>query len=186
MTIFQNKLKYSDVTPKKVFLNRRQIIAGTSAVGISSYLTNSVYADVLKHTKTNYTVDAEITSKSDATSYNNFYEFGTGKGDPKNNASMMQTSPWSVKVNGLVNNPGDYDLDDLLAGIDLEERIYRFRCVEAWSMVVPWVGIPLGDLLKRFKPTSKAKYVAFETVVRPKQMPGQQRQANRRVSIACN
>jgi sulfoxide reductase catalytic subunit YedY len=172
MTIFQNKLKYSDVTPKEVFLNRRQIIAGTSAVGISSYLPNSVYADVLKHTKTNYTVDAEITSKSDATSYNNFYEFGTGKGDPKNNASMMQTSPWSVKVNGLVNNPGDYDLDDLLAGIDLEERIYRFRCVEAWSMVVPWIGFSLSKILDKVGVQSKAKYVAFQTLNRPSEMVG--------------
>jgi len=172
MALLKDKLRYSDITPKQTFLNRRQIITGTSAVGISSLLPNSAYADILNYTKTNYAVDAEITSKSDATSYNNFYEFGTGKNDPKNNASMMKISPWSVQINGLVDNPGDYDLDDILSGIALEERIYRFRCVEAWSMVVPWIGFSLSKILNKVGVQPSAKYVAFETLNRPSEMVG--------------
>ena len=172
MALLKDKLRYSDITPKQTFLNRRQIIAGTSTVGISSLLPNSAYADILNYTKTNYAVDAEITSKSDATSYNNFYEFGTGKNDPKNNASMMKISPWSVQINGLVDKPGDYDLDDILSGIGLEERIYRFRCVEAWSMVVPWIGFSLSKILNKVGVQPSAKYVAFETLNRPSEMVG--------------
>ena len=172
MALLKDKLRYSDITPKQIFLNRRQILTGTSAVGISSLLPNSAYADTLNYTKTNYAVDAEITSKSDATSYNNFYEFGTGKNDPKNNASMMKISPWSVQINGLVDKPGDYDLDDILSGIALEERIYRFRCVEAWSMVVPWIGFSLSKILNKVGVQPSAKYVAFETLNRPSEMVG--------------
>jgi sulfoxide reductase catalytic subunit YedY len=172
MALLKDKLRYSDITPKQIFLNRRQILTGTSAVGISSLLPNSAYADTLSYTKTNYAVDAEITSKSDATSYNNFYEFGTGKNDPKNNASMMKISPWSVQINGLVDKPGDYDLDDILSGIGLEERIYRFRCVEAWSMVVPWIGFSLSKILNKVGVQPSAKYVAFETLNRPSEMVG--------------
>jgi len=172
MALLKDKLRYSDITPKQIFLNRRQILTGSSAVGISSLLPNSAYADTLNYTKTNYAVDAEITSKSDATSYNNFYEFGTGKNDPKNNASMMKISPWSVQINGLVDKPGDYDLDDILSGIGLEERIYRFRCVEAWSMVVPWIGFSLSEILNKVGVQPSAKYVAFETLNRPSEMVG--------------
>lgn len=172
MALLKDKLRYSDITPKQIFLNRRQILTGTSAVGISSLLPNSAHADTLNYTKTNYAVDAEITSKSDATSYNNFYEFGTGKNDPKNNASMMKISPWSVQINGLVDKPGDYDLDDILSGIGLEERIYRFRCVEAWSMVVPWIGFSLSKILNKVGVQPSAKYVAFETLNRPSEMVG--------------
>ena len=172
MALLKDKLRYSDITPKQIFLNRRQILTGTSAVGISSLLPNSAYAEILNYTKTNYAVDAEITSKSDATSYNNFYEFGTGKNDPKNNASMMKISPWSVQINGLVDKPGDYDLDDILSGIGLEERIYRFRCVEAWSMVVPWIGFSLSKILNKVGVQPSAKYVAFETLNRPSEMVG--------------
>ena len=172
MALLKDKLRYSDITPKQIFLNRRQILTGSSAVGISSLLPNSAYADALNYTKTNYAVDAEITSKSDATSYNNFYEFGTGKNDPKNNASMMKISPWSVQINGLVDKPGDYDLDDILSGIGLEERIYRFRCVEAWSMVVPWIGFSLSKILNKVGVQPSAKYVAFETLNRPSEMVG--------------
>ena len=172
MALLKDKLRYSDITPKQIFLNRRQILTGSSAVGISSLLPNSAFADTLNYTKTNYAVDAEITSKSDATSYNNFYEFGTGKNDPKNNASMMKISPWSVQINGLVDKPGDYDLDDILSGIGLEERIYRFRCVEAWSMVVPWIGFSLSKILNKVGVQPSAKYVAFETLNRPSEMVG--------------
>ncbi len=109
----------------------------------------------------------------DITSYNNFYEFGTDKSDPKTNAATLQPRPWSVAVTGEAEVTGNFTLEDILKPHALEERIYRFRCVEAWSMVMPWVGFPLGDLLKRFKPTSKAKYVEFTTLMDPKQMPGQ-------------
>jgi sulfoxide reductase catalytic subunit YedY len=116
------------------------------------------------------------TSYEDATSYNNFYEFGTDKGDPAARAGSLRPKPWSVAIEGEVAKPGVVPLETLLAPHPLEERIYRLRCVEAWSMVIPWVGFPLGALLARFEPTSRAKYVAFETLVDPEQMPGQRRE----------
>ena len=117
----------------------------------------------------------ELTPYDDATEYNNFYEFGTSKSDPHTYAKKFKTSPWSVSIEGEVARPGEIAIEDLLKPHALEERIYRLRCVEAWSMVIPWVGIPLRDILKRFEPTSKAKYVAFETLHDPEQMPGQRR-----------
>ncbi|MCB1638868.1 MAG: protein-methionine-sulfoxide reductase catalytic subunit MsrP, partial [Thiothrix sp.] len=113
-------------------------------------------------------------SWEDITGYNNFYEFGTGKGDPARNAQTLQTSPWDVVVDGQCARPGKYPLEDLLKGMSIEERIYRLRCVEGWSMVIPWQGFELGRLLKRFEPTSQARYVRFETLLDPKQMPAQQ------------
>jgi sulfoxide reductase catalytic subunit YedY len=112
-------------------------------------------------------------SFEDVTGYNNFYEFGTDKSDPKQNAQAFRTQPWSVTVDGEAEVKGKFTLEDILKPHALEERIYRFRCVEAWSMVVPWLGFPLADLIKRFKPTSKARYVQFTTLYDPKQMPGQ-------------
>ena len=108
------------------------------------------------------------------TSYNNFYEFGTGKDDPQRRAGRMTTSPWTVKIDGLCNRPADYHVDDLIRPVALEERIYRLRCVEAWSMVIPWVGVPLAEVIKRAEPTSKATFVEFTTLLRPSEMPGQQ------------
>ena len=113
------------------------------------------------------------TTYQDATHYNNFYEFGTGKGDPSANSGRFLAHPWSVEITGLAEKTGRVTLEDILKDHALEERIYRMRCVEAWSMVIPWVGFPLGDLLKRFKPLASAKYVAFTTIERPAQMPGQ-------------
>ena len=113
------------------------------------------------------------TPYNDVISYNNFYEFGTGKGDPVKNSKNFKVDPWRVAIEGEVEKPGSYTLEDIFKPHTLEDRIYRFRCVEAWSMVVPWVGFPLGDLLKRFQPTSKAKYVRFETLVDPDRFPGQ-------------
>ncbi|MEN8176010.1 MAG: protein-methionine-sulfoxide reductase catalytic subunit MsrP, partial [Pseudomonadota bacterium] len=109
------------------------------------------------------------------TGYNNFYEFGTGKDDPARNAHTLKTRPWTVRVEGECEKPGEMDIEDILSRFPQEERIYRLRCVEAWSMVIPWVGFPLADFLKVFQPTSKARYVAFETLYDPKQMPGQRR-----------
>ncbi len=119
------------------------------------------------------TTDEKQNSFEDITSYNNFYEFGTGKNDPAQYAGRMKTSPWTVKIDGLCSKPANYQLEDLIKPIQLEERVYRLRCVEAWSMVIPWVGIPLSDVLKRAEPQGKAAYVAFTTLSRPSEMPGQ-------------
>jgi methionine sulfoxide reductase catalytic subunit len=119
--------------------------------------------------------DEPHTAYDDATTYNNFYEFGTDKGDPARHAWRLRTDPWSVAIEGAVARPGSIGLEDLLRPHALEERVYRLRCVEAWSMVIPWIGIPLADVLARFEPTSRARYVAFETLVDPEQMPGQRR-----------
>ena len=117
--------------------------------------------------------DETPTAEDKATSYNNFYEFGTSKEDPAEYAGSLVTRPWSVAIEGEVGKPGTIGIEDLLRGLTPQERVYRHRCVEAWSMVIPWVGVPLGDVLKRFEPTSKAKFVAFRTLFDPKQMPGQ-------------
>lgn len=158
-----NNLTHADVTPKDVYLNRRQILAGTAGLGAIG-LAGAAQAETLKSN-----------SLEEITSYNNYYEFGTGKGDPAANAHKLVTQPWSIKVDGMVNNPGDYALGDLLAGLTVEERIYRFRCVEAWSMVIPWNGIELADILNKVGVQSGARYVAFETVVQPENMIGVQR-----------
>jgi sulfoxide reductase catalytic subunit YedY len=118
------------------------------------------------------TTDEKLNGFEDITSYNNFYEFGMDKGDPQRYAGRMKTSPWTVKIDGLCNKPADYLLEDLIRPFQLEERIYRLRCVEAWSMVIPWVGIPLSSVLKRAEPSSKAAFVEFTTLLRPSEMPG--------------
>lgn len=159
-----NDLTAADVTPKVAFMNRRQLIAGTIGLGAIAAGLSAEAQEAL-----------EPNSLEDITSYNNFYEFGTGKSDPAENAHQLVTSPWSVKVDGMVDNPGDYALDDLLAGLTVEDRIYRFRCVEAWSMVVPWNGIELADILNKVGVQSGAKYVAFETAVQPDNMIGVRR-----------
>ena len=161
---WKNDLTHADVTPKEAFLNRRQILAGTAGLG-------AIAAAGLAEAQE----DLQPNSLEDITSYNNFYEFGTGKSDPAQNAHKLQIEPWSVKVDGMVDKPGDYSLEELLAGLSVEERIYRFRCVEAWAMVVPWNGIELADILNKVGVQSGAKYVAFETVVQPENMIGVQR-----------
>lgn len=166
------KLKYSQITPKVDFLNRRQIIAGAAGIGVSSLFAGQANAKALEFTKSDYKVDGDITPKDAATTYNNYYEFGTGKDQPSRYADTLTTDPWSVEIAGEVNNPGAYGLEDILKGVSLEERIYRFRCVEAWSMVVPWIGFKLSDLLAKADPTGNAKYVAFQTLSRPEEMPG--------------
>ena len=156
-----NDLTAADVTPQAQFLNRRQLIAGTAGLGAIAMAGAAQAQDALVPN----TLD-EITS------YNNFYEFGTGKTDPKQNADAMVIDPWTIKVDGLVDKPGDYALADLMDGLTIEERIYRFRCVEAWSMVIPWQGFELADLLTKVGVQDGARYVAFETVVQPENMPG--------------
>jgi sulfoxide reductase catalytic subunit YedY len=157
-----NTLTQSDVTPEAVFLNRRHMMAGLAAgVGLAGVGGAAHAADAL-----------EPNSYEDITQYNNYYEFGTGKTDPAANAHTLTSSPWTVKIDGLVDKPGDYAFDEIMKAMTIEERIYRFRCVEAWSMVIPWNGFELADLLQMAGVQSSAKYVAFETALRPDEMPG--------------
>jgi sulfoxide reductase catalytic subunit YedY len=159
---WKNNLTWEDVTPEAAFLNRRQIIAGMAAGGIAAGLGQSASA----------AEGLEPNTWEEITTYNNFYEFGTGKGDPAKYAGSLTTDPWSVEIDGLVDNPGSYAMSDIMSAMTTEERIYRFRCVEAWSMVIPWNGFELADLLNMAGVQSGAKYVAFETAVRPDEMPG--------------
>lgn len=167
----------SEITPPEVFFNRRQAIAAALAAGVVGFAhADESQPPAGKHKyprNAQYSVDQAPNSYEDITSYNNFYEFGTDKSDPKANAGAFRTKPWSVTVDGEAEVKGTFTLEDILKPHALEERIYRFRCVEAWSMVVPWLGFPLAELIKRFKPTSKARYVQFQTLYDPKQMPGQ-------------
>ena len=151
-------LRWSDVTPKAQFLNRRQIMAGAALLVPSMALASG------------FSTDEPPTSFEDITSYNNYYEFGFGKEDPAAYADGLTIDPWSVEIGGLVDKPGKYDLSDVLAGMTIEERIYRFRCVEAWSMVVPWQGFELAGLLNKVGVQPSAKFVAFETLLRPEEM----------------
>jgi methionine sulfoxide reductase catalytic subunit len=161
-------LKYSDITPQATFLNRRQIIAGGLA-GAAAMVSGPALA------LGQYDTADAPNSWEDITTYNNYYEFGTGKGDPAKYAKALTTDPWSVKIEGMVDKPGNYDLADILQGAPVEERIYRLRCVEAWSMVVPWNGFQLSHLLDRVGVQPGARYVAFETLVRPDEMRGQRK-----------
>jgi sulfoxide reductase catalytic subunit YedY len=167
----------SEITPKATFLNRRRFIATAAAGAIAPMLApaaawarGKALPGVVKGP---FSTDEKQTPYDLATTYNNFYEFGTSKGDPAKKSGDFIPKPWSVTVEGEVGKPGTYDFDDLIKPHMLEERIYRMRCVEAWSMVIPWTGIPLADVIKRLEPTSKAKYVAFETLYDKERMPGQ-------------
>jgi len=158
---WKNDLSERDVTPESVYMNRRTLIAGAAAgLGL-------VGAGGTAHAET-----LEPNDWEDITSYNNYYEFGTDKGDPARHAHRLTIEPWSVRIDGLVDRPGDYAFEDIMAKMVVEERLYRFRCVEAWSMVVPWNGFELADLLEMAGVQGRAKYVAFETVLRPDEMPG--------------
>ena len=174
-------VKSSEITPESVYRERRKFLrtAAVAGAGIAAgqLLPTAGLAAGRKLenlAKSPYSTDEEQTGYMQVTSYNNFYEFGTDKGDPLRNSKNFKPKPWSVKVDGLCAKPGEIAYEDLVSPHKLEERIYRLRCVEAWSMVIPWVGIPLADVIKRFEPTGDAKYVAFETVVRPEEMPGQE------------
>ena len=161
---WKNDLSENDVTPEGAYLSRRSLLAGMAGVGLAGVagLPTTARAEALK-----------ANTFEEITSYNNFYEFGTGKDDPAKYASALTTSPWTVKIDGMVDKPGDYQFEDIMANMTIEERLYRFRCVEAWSMVVPWNGFELADLLNMAGVQSGAKYVAFETLYRPEEMPGQ-------------
>ena len=158
---YKPDLTRDDVTPKALFLNRRQIMA--SAAGL---MAGGLAAPALAQN------ELEPNTLEEITNYNNYYEFGTGKEDPAKNAHMLTVDPWSIEVGGLVDRPGTYSMADIMDGMTVEERIYRFRCVEAWSMVIPWNGFELNQLLEKVGVQSGAKYVAFETAYRPDEMPG--------------
>ena len=162
------KLGWSDVTPKADWMNRRQLMVGTAAALMAAPQIG------LAQTKSVFSTTEEPNSFEDITSYNNFYEFGTGKEDPAAYAAGLKTDPWSIVIDGMVDKPGTYDLADVVKDQPIEERIYRFRCVEAWSAIIPWNGFELAGLLNRVGVQPGAKFVAFETLVRPEEMPGQQ------------
>ncbi|NVK42901.1 MAG: protein-methionine-sulfoxide reductase catalytic subunit MsrP [Oceanospirillaceae bacterium] len=187
-------IKSSEITPESIYRNRRLFLkglAGTAALALSEgaaaipaynldkdapqypgpdWLQQQLRAGVRNEALSTAENPAPYVN---VITHNNFYEFGTGKQDPSRKAQNFKTDPWRVEIAGEVEKPGSYNLEDLLRPHTLEERVYRLRCVEAWSMVIPWMGFPLGDLLKRFGPTSRAKYVAFTTLLDPEQMPGQ-------------
>jgi sulfoxide reductase catalytic subunit YedY len=182
-------LRESEVTPRDLYVRRREFLkvagntalAVTAAGAIGGVLTSSDDAEAQNPNaqkltnlqKSPFNTDEKLNSYKDVTTYNNFYEFGLDKGDPARYAGSLRPRPWSVVVEGQCAKPGNYNIDDIMKWFPLEERVYRMRCVEAWSMVIPWVGFPLADFVKRFQPTAKAQYVKFTTLVDVQQMPGQ-------------
>ena len=176
-------IRPSEITPESAWRSRRDFIAGLAGTALASVTPAARAAEVFTvdlverpldfKPNPRYSTTEKRNSFAEVTGYNNFYEFGTGKSDPAENAHRLRPRPWSVVVDGECEKPGRFDLEDLLRPHPLEERVYRLRCVEAWSMVIPWVGFPLGGLVRRFRPTSRAKYVEFTTLLDPKQMPGQ-------------
>ena len=159
---WKGTLKDRDVTDEALWLNRRALLGGAAGLGLMGIAGGARAAEG----------DLEPNSWEEITTYNNYYEFGTGKSDPASYAYMLTTQPWSVTIDGLVDRPGDYSLEQILGEMTIEQRIYRFRCVEAWSMVIPWNGFELADLLEMAGVQDGAKYVAFETVLRREEMPG--------------
>jgi methionine sulfoxide reductase catalytic subunit len=174
----------SEITPESVYLSRRTFIraAAAGAAGLAVVPEALRAAEggrsqsqeiPARFARMRSELDEELNTYEAVTTYNNFYEFGTDKSDPHENAGEFSPRPWTVAVGGHCNKPGEYHLDDLLSGLTMEDRVYRLRCVEAWSMVIPWYGVQLSSLINRLEPNGNARYVRFETVVRPEQMPGQ-------------
>jgi len=164
-------LRYSDITPKHVYLNRRRFLASVPLAGAALFASRASRAATLNFVPGPFSTTEKPTPFQGVTTYNNFYEFGTGKGDPSKNAWRLQTSPWSIRVEGAVAKPQTFDLAAVMKMAPLEERIYRHRCVEAWSIVVPWIGFPLNVLIKAVQPEPKAKFVAFQSLYDTKEMP---------------
>ena len=165
---YKSSLTLEDVTPEIKYLNRRQLILGSAAA-----LTGGIGGIV--NASSQYSTDETLNTYEQITNYNNYYEFGTRKGDPAKYAHTLKTSPWSIKIDGLVDRPMTLSMSDIFKKMVIEQRIYRFRCVEAWSMVIPWNGFELADLLQLAGVKDEAKYVAFETVLRPEEMWGQKK-----------
>ncbi len=181
--IKKSDVSESRVTDEALYHGRRKFLqnsASVAAVALAPSLsvwpsTGRAKLDFDDVGKSDFSTSEELTALKAVTSYNNFYELGTGKTDPKRNAHHLKVKPWSIKVEGECEKPGEYDLEDFIRPAKLEERIYRLRCVEAWSMVIPWIGVELAPILKHFQPTSKAKYVQFLTIYDPENLPGQKR-----------
>ena len=172
------KIFGSEITPYKTYLTRRQFIQSSIATSIATTLSSNLYATHEKQDNQysdQLSQNDSLNTYEEITTYNNFYEFGVGKSDPSSNAGQFKSRPWSINIEGLVQKPGVIDLEDLLKDITIEDRIYRLRCVEAWSMVIPWQGFSLQLLIDKVQPLSNAKYIQFETVYRPEEMPGQRR-----------
>ena len=179
------EIRPSEITTRSNYVNRRQFLRSSAMFGavaggsliagrsLGAIVPEGELAKLENVEPSEFSTDEPMNSYDDITTYNNFYEFGTRKDDPARNARDFKPRPWSIEVDGHAELTGRFDLEDFVKPHTLEERIYRMRCVEAWSMVIPWVGIPLADIIKRFKPTSNAKYVSFETLHDPKRMPGQ-------------
>ena len=177
------EIRPSEITPEEVYRSRRDFLAGIAGTGLLA-ATPEVLAQAMVSVSLAppplrcrpnpaYSTTEQKNTWEEITGYNNFYEFGTDKSDPAANSGRFRARPWSVAIEGEAELTGNYTLEDILGPHPLEERVYRLRCVEAWSMVVPWIGFPLGDLVRRFKPTSKARFVEFTTLLDPDQMPGQ-------------
>jgi len=179
-------IKPAEITPRDVYLNRRQfmktgaaaaVTAGAAIAGMD--LLEPAAAQALEKIpnvkKSSFSTTEKTNALKDITTYNNFYELGVDKGDPAENAKYLTTKPWSIEVEGAVKKPKTYSVEDIMKLAPLEERIYRLRCVEAWSMVIPWIGFPLSALINQVEPTNNAKYIQFVTLLDPKRMPGQQK-----------
>jgi sulfoxide reductase catalytic subunit YedY len=163
-------IRPSEITSKTLYLNRRSFVAGAGALGLIA--ASGAKAGSLATRPGPFGTDEKLTPLKHVTEYNNYYEFGTSKDEPHQYAGALKTRPWTIKIDGECDKPGAFGIDELMTGIPIEERVYRMRCVEGWSMVIPWDGFPLAALLKRAEPNSKAKYVAFQTLGDAKQMPG--------------
>ncbi len=172
-------LPASEITPEPIYHSRRRFIkraGGFAAGGLFAGGANAVLTtDMSDLPDSRYNTDEELTAYKDVTTYNNFYELGSGKGDPVKNAEHLVTEPWTVEITGECEKPGKFSIEDFVKPHQLEDRIYRLRCVEAWSMVIPWVGFEVSEVLQRVQPTSRAKYVAFESIMDPENLPGQSR-----------
>ena len=174
-----NDIGSSEITPEQQYFNRREFLRTAGLLGVATAAAGAVPSlaacaqpgDEAGETQGSQLKD-ELTPYEDVTTYNNYYEFGTDKSDPAENARNFRTKPWSVRVEGLVAKPATYNLEDFIKPYKLEERVYRMRCVEAWSMVIPWLGFPMADLIKRVQPLASAKFVEFQTLHDPQQMPG--------------
>jgi len=168
-----DKIKSSEITPETAYLNRRQFMGRSATLSAGAIAGATAGLGASTAAQAGLQSDDTITPERIITSYNNFYEFGTDKGDPVKYAHELSTDPWSVKVSGEAKKTGEFAYEDIIKGLTAEERVYRFRCVEAWSMVVPWMGIPLKAILDQFEPTGDARYVEFKTLYRPSEMRGQ-------------
>jgi len=172
------KILSSEITSHLTYLNRRKFIKNSSAISIASSLSfpsQAIHSEDTSQYQQQLDDGDELNTFDEITTYNNFYEFGVGKSDPSNYSKSFNTKPWSIKIEGLVKKPITIDLEDILKNVTIEDRVYRLRCVEAWSMVIPWQGFPLSKLINLAQPLDSAKFIQFVTVFRPDEMPGQNR-----------